>query len=76
MLAIGASAGQRGSGREDAMTLAADEIAVFCGLDVGKGEHHATALDPAGKRVHDKKMPNTEPRLRGAVHIADCGAIR
>lgn len=46
------------------MTLAAGEVAVFCGLDVGKGEHHATALDPAGKRLHDKKLANTEPRLR------------
>lgn len=46
------------------MTLTTDEIAVFCGLDVGKSEHHATALDPAGKRLHDKKLPNTEPRLR------------
>lgn len=46
------------------MTVAADEIAVFCGLDVGKGEHHATALNQTGKRVYDKKLANTEPRLR------------
>jgi hypothetical protein len=25
------------------------EIAVYLGLDVGKGEHHAVALTPAGK---------------------------
>lgn len=28
--------------------------AVFLGLDVGKGEHHACALDSHGTRVHDK----------------------
>jgi tmRNA-binding protein len=32
------------------------DIGVFCGLDVGKGEHHATALTPAGKKVHDKRQ--------------------
>ena len=40
------------------------DIDVYLGLDVGKGEHHATALTPLGKRVLDKRLPNTEPRLR------------
>nr|BEK71205.1 IS110-like element IS110 family transposase [Kitasatospora purpeofusca] len=40
------------------------DIDVFLGLDVGKGEHHATAVTPAGKRVLDKRLPNTEPKLR------------
>ncbi|MFJ1709957.1 IS110 family transposase [Kitasatospora sp. NPDC088346] len=40
------------------------DIDVYLGLDVGKGEHHATALTPAGKRVYDKRLPNTEPKLR------------
>jgi hypothetical protein len=26
---------------------------VYYGLDVGQGEHHADALDPAGKRLPD-----------------------
>ena len=39
-------------------------IGVFLGLDVGKGEHHAHGLTPAGKKVFDKRLPNTEPRLR------------
>ena len=30
--------------------------AVFLGLDVGKGEHHATALGPDGRRVYDKPL--------------------
>ncbi|WP_034263005.1 IS110 family transposase [Actinospica robiniae] len=39
-------------------------IGVFLGLDVGKGEHHAHGLTPAGKTVYDKRLPNTEPKLR------------
>ncbi|MBA4867377.1 IS110 family transposase, partial [Streptomyces sp. PSKA54] len=39
-------------------------VDVYLGLDVGKGEHHATALTPAGKRVFDKRLPNNEPKLR------------
>jgi transposase len=47
--------------------------AVFCGLDVGKSEHHACALDPAGRRLHDRPLPNdqaalTEMFLRLAEH--------
>lgn len=40
------------------------DIDVYLGLDVGKGEHHATALTSTGKRVFDKRLPNTEPKLR------------
>ncbi|MEE4494963.1 hypothetical protein PWJ43_32820 [Streptomyces sp. BE230] len=29
-------------------------IDAFLGLDVGKGEHHATAVSPAGKEAFDK----------------------
>jgi transposase len=39
-------------------------FAVFCGLDVGKSEHHACALDATGKRLHDKALPNDEAALR------------
>jgi len=38
--------------------------AVFCGIDVGKGEHHAVGLDASGDRLYDKPMPNDEMRLR------------
>ncbi|MFF9157647.1 IS110 family transposase [Streptomyces sp. NPDC014846] len=40
------------------------KIDVYLGLDVGKGEHHGTVLTPAGKKVFDKPMPNSESRLR------------
>lgn len=37
-----------------------DQIAVFLGLDVGKGEQHAVALDRTDKRLLDRAMPNDE----------------
>ena len=37
-----------------------DEYGVFVGLDVGKEGHHAVALAPDGKRLHDATLPNTE----------------
>lgn len=40
------------------------DIHVFLGLDVGRAEHHATAVTPAGKKTFDKRLPNTEPKLR------------
>ncbi|MEV5385655.1 transposase [Streptomyces sp. NPDC052721] len=41
-----------------------DKIDVYLGLDVGNGEHHGTALTPPGKKLLDKPLPNSEPRLR------------
>ncbi len=38
--------------------------AVFCGIDVGKGEHHAVGLDASGTRLFDKALRNDETRLR------------
>ncbi len=40
------------------------EYAVFCGLDVGNGDHHACALNRAGKKLHDRPLPNDESALR------------
>lgn len=40
------------------------EYAVFLGLDVGKEELHACGVDPTGKRVHDKPLPQAEDKLR------------
>ncbi|MFB7297383.1 hypothetical protein ACFCZJ_16140 [Streptomyces rubiginosohelvolus] len=37
------------------------DIGAFLGLDVGKGEHHATALTPAGKKALDRRLRNSEP---------------
>jgi len=43
--------------------VSAAGYAVFCGLDVGKGEHYACALDPTGMKLHDKALPNDEQAL-------------
>ncbi|MER7415162.1 IS110 family RNA-guided transposase [Streptomyces cacaoi] len=40
------------------------DVGVFLGLDVGKTAHHGHGLTPAGKKVYDKPLPNSEPRLR------------
>ena len=50
-------------------------FSVWCGLDVGKQDHHACALDPAGKRLFDAPEVHPEPwrvpyaasRLRAVV---------
>ena len=53
-----------------------DEVVGFVGLDVGKGEHHAVALDRAGKKLFDKALPNDERRLRGVLdQLATHGTI-
>lgn len=41
-----------------------ENVEVFVGLDVGKGEHHAVALDRAGKKLLDRALPNDEARIR------------
>ncbi|MEY7980505.1 IS110 family transposase, partial [Streptomyces pilosus] len=41
-----------------------DDVGVFLGLDVGKSAHHGRGLTPAGKKVFDKQLPNSEPKLR------------
>ncbi len=40
------------------------DIGVWCGLDVGKEEHHACALDADGTRLFDKPLPQDETKLR------------
>ncbi len=42
----------------------AEDVGVFLGMDVGKTAHHGHGLTPAGKKVFDKPMPNSEPKLR------------
>ncbi|ALE71951.1 transposase [Pseudonocardia sp. EC080625-04] len=51
-------------------------FAVFCGLDVGKSEHHACALDQRGKRLHDNTLPNNEAALRNVfTGLAEHGPV-
>lgn len=43
------------------------DIGVYPGLDVGKDEQHAHGLQPDGKTVVDKPLPNSEPKLRAVL---------
>lgn len=44
-----------------------DSVDVFVGADVGKGHHHAVALDRTGKRLYNKALPNDETKLRALI---------
>ncbi|WP_035771415.1 IS110 family transposase [Arthrobacter sp. Br18] len=44
-----------------------DSVDVFVGVDVGKGEHHAVALNKAGKVVFDNALPNNESKMRAVL---------
>jgi len=44
-----------------------DSVQVFVGVDVGKGVHHAVALDRKGKRLLDSALPNDETKLRALL---------
>ena len=44
-----------------------DSVQVFVGVDVGKGVHHAVALDRKGKRLLDSALPNDEAKLRALI---------
>lgn len=62
-VAIGAE-GRPGGNDQRTHVIDVSDIGVFLGLDVGKGEHHATAVTTAGKKAFDKRLPNSEPKLR------------
>src|ERR1700753_3817340 len=44
-----------------------DSVQVFVGVDVGKGAHHAVALDRKGKRLLDSAVPNDETKFRALL---------
>lgn len=62
-VAIGA-AGRPGEYDRRGHVIDTNDIGAFLGLDVGKAEHHATAVTPTGKKAFDKRPPNSEPKLR------------
>lgn len=44
-----------------------ESVQVFIGVDVGKGTHHAVAVNRSGKRLFDKALPNDENKLRALI---------
>ncbi len=53
-----------------------DGVEVFVGLDVGKGVHHAVAVDRAGRKLLDRALPNDEAKIREIMaELEDNGRI-
>lgn len=44
-----------------------ESVQVFIGVDVGKDNHHAVAVNRSGKRLFDKALPNDENKLRALI---------
>lgn len=44
-----------------------ETVDVFIGVDVGKSNHHAVALDRDGKKVLDKELPQDEAKLKAII---------
>ena len=44
-----------------------ESVDVFIGVDVGKSDHHAVALDKSGRKLLDKALPNDEAKLRAII---------
>lgn len=47
-----------------------DSVDVFIGIDVGKSDHHAVALDRTGKKLLDQPLPQDEEKLRALIRKA------
>lgn len=45
-----------------------DSVDVFIGIDVGKTDHHAVAIDRTGKKLLDKPLPQDEAKLRALIN--------
>lgn len=48
-----------------------ERIDVYVSVDVGKGAHHAVALDLTGKRLLDNALPNGEAKLPTVINQAE-----
>ena len=44
-----------------------ETIDVFIGVDVGKSDHHAVALNRDGKKLWDKALPQDEAKLKAMI---------
>ena len=53
-----------------------ETIDIFCGLDVGKTDHHACALDRTGNIVFDKALPQRQDELTKVFnHLQQHGTV-
>src|SRR5665213_1511458 len=53
-----------------------DEVDIFIGVDVGKSNHHAVAIDRMGKKLLDRALPQDEAKLRAIIKaVAGKGTV-
>lgn len=53
-----------------------EDIDVFIGVDVGKSNHHAVAIDRAGQKLLDRALPQDEAKLRAIIKaVAGKGTV-
>lgn len=53
-----------------------DEVDIFIGVDVGKSNHHAVAIDRNGKKLLDRALPQDEAKLRAIIRaVAGKGTV-
>lgn len=53
-----------------------EQVDIFIGVDVGKSDHHAVAIDRAGKKILDRALPQDEKKLRAIIKaVAGKGTV-
>ena len=52
-----------------------DEVSVWIGLDVGKADHHATVINPAGEVLFDRPVRNDQQAIERLLDDAGAGAV-
>lgn len=51
-------------------------VDIFIGVDVGKSNHHAVAIDRAGRKILDRALPQDEAKLQAIIRsVADKGRV-
>lgn len=51
-------------------------IDIFIGVDVGKSNHHAVAIDRTGRKLLDRALPQDESKLRAIIQsVAGKGRV-
>ncbi|MDO5754022.1 IS110 family transposase [Arthrobacter sp.] len=53
-----------------------DQVDIFIGVDVGKSNHHAVAIDRKGKKLLDRALPQDEAKLQAIIRsVAKKGTV-
>ena len=53
-----------------------EDVDIFIGVDVGKSNHHAVAIDRTGKKLLDRALPQDEAKIRAIIKaVAGKGTV-